>query len=88
MPSTGIEQQEYKRRYDAFILKLNGKDDDIVAVCGPELQWLIPKAGELMPNCATRADLASTSRRAQGSGGQKQAKAQAAVNVTSASPVI
>jgi hypothetical protein len=93
VPSAGAspEQLEYKRRYDAFIVKLNGKDDDIVAVCGPELQWLIPKA-ETMLSSATNA-LKNTGSTVKAmpkrNGGEKQAKAQAAVNaITSADPVI
>jgi len=85
------EQQEYKRRYDAFILKLTGKDDDIVAVCGPELQWLTPKA-ETMLSIATNALKGTNSNvkaMPQGNGGQNQAKAQAAMNaITTADPVI
>ena len=93
VPSTGAspEQQEYKRRYDAFMLKLNGKDDDIVAVCGPELQWLIPKAEAALTAATSALKNKGGTIKAmpQGNGGEKDAKAQAAVSaIMTADPMI
>ena len=93
VPSTGAapEQQEYKRRYDAFMLKLNGTDDDIVAVCGPELQWLIPKAEAALTTVtnALRNTGGTIKAMPQGDDLQKQAKAQAAMNaITTANSMI
>lgn len=93
VPSSGAspEQQEYKRRYDAFVLKLNGKDDDMVAVCGPELQWLIPKAEAALTTATNALKNKGSSIKAmpQGGGGQKRAKALAAVDaITTADPMI
>jgi hypothetical protein len=93
VPSTGAspEQQEYKRRYEAFILKLNGTDDDIVAVCGPELQWLIPKAETALGTATNALKNTGSNIKAMPAGNdtEKLAKAQQAVDtINSADPVI
>jgi len=84
VPSAGAtqEQAEFKRRMIAFKAKLFGKDDNRVAICGPELEWLVPAADALLLAATNALKLVAANVKAmpQGSGPEKTLKATAARN--------
>ncbi len=93
VPNAGAtpEQVEYKRRYVAFKAKLFGKDEDRVAVCGPELDWIVPAAEALLLAATTALKLlaANVKAMAQGSAPEQTTKATAAQNaIDGADPAI
>jgi hypothetical protein len=93
VPGAGAttEQAEYKRRFEAFKAKLFGKDGDRVAVCGPELDWIVPAAEALLLAATNALKLLATTVKAmpESNGGEKNNKATAARNaIDGADPAI
>lgn len=91
VPSSGAteEQQEYRRRYLAFLAKLNGADEDRVAVCDLELGWLIPEAEKALDTAtqALKNTTGTVKALPESNGPEKRAKSRAARNaIKDASP--
>ena len=93
VPKTGATplQTEYQQKYLAFMAKLGGADEDRVKVCNEGLDWLIPKAEELLKTAtdALKNTAKITKELPEKRTAQKNTKAEAArAAIMAADPVI